>query len=59
MGLPRVEPDGLPVVVDRLVESGAVLQGDAQAVPGRNPVGVEVEGLMVVISGLFYGRTAE
>ena len=38
---PRIEPDGLPVVVDRLVEAGKVLRGDSQAVPSRDPVGVE------------------
>ena len=30
-----------------------------EAVPGRDPVGVEVVGFIVVISGLAYGRTAE
>ena len=56
---PRFEPDGLPEVVDRLVESGAVRRGDAEAVPGRDPFGVEFIGLPVVIYGLAQGRTAE
>ena len=42
---PRFEPDGLPVVVDGLVESGVVLRGDAEAVPGRDPVGVKLNRL--------------
>ena len=47
------------IVVDGLVEAGEVLRGDAEAVPGRDPVGVESIGLPVVSIGVAQGRTAE
>ena len=48
----RFEPDGLAVVVDGLLQSGLVLRGNAERVPGRYPLGVAVDGLAVISNGL-------
>ncbi len=52
-----VEPDGLAVVVDGFLQSGLVLRGDAERVPGRGPLGVTVEGLPVISDRLGQGAT--
>ena len=42
LGELRLEPDGLAEVVDGFLQSGLVLRGDAERVPGRGPLGVTV-----------------
>ena len=55
----RVEPDGLAVVVDGFLQSGLVLRGNAERVPGRGPLGVTVEGLPVISDRLVQGLTTD
>ena len=55
----RFEPDGLAVVVDGFLQSGLVLRGNAERVPGRGPLGVTVVGLPVISDRLVQGVTTE
>ena len=59
LGELRFEPDGLAVVVDGFLQSGLVLRGNAERVPGRGPLGVTVVGLHVVSRRLAQGSTAD
>ena len=55
----RFDPDGLAVVVDGFLQSGLILRGNAERVPGRGPRGVTVLGLPVISHRLVQGWTTE
>ena len=55
----RFEPDGLAEVVDGFLQSGLVLRGNAERVPGRGPLGVTVVSLPVISDRPVPGVTAE
>ena len=52
LGVVGLEPDGLAVVGDGLVQLPLVAQGDAEVVVGLGVVGLEPDGLAVVGDGL-------
>src|SRR5262249_4347911 len=51
-GVLRVEPDGLVVIRDSLVELPLLVVGDSPVVEGEGVLGVEADGLRVIGDGL-------